>query len=182
MNMKYFRRCEVACTKERGHRHRIGQRSLLIFLGVFSLVLTPLTGVLADQLFHSVRLSIDLTPDGAAAGHPALRSGHVVDIHPNGPINGAHERYQLIGAKPNTAYHIVLRVFTGSCAGPADPGFDPLPTVTLTTNKQGNAQGKFDFPASAPLPTPVFFGVRWTLIDDDGVVAYDTDCITVGLD
>jgi len=122
-----------------------------------------------------------LTPDGARHEHPVLRSGHVVDIHPNGPVNGAHERYLLNGAKPNTSYNVVLRVFTGSCAGPADPGFDPLKTVTLTTDKQGNAQGKFDFPASAPQPTPIFFGVRWTLINN-GVVAYDTDCITVGVD
>ena len=82
---------------------------------------------------------------------------------------------------PNTTYDVVLRVFDGSCAGPVS-SLDPLPTVTLTTNKQGNAQDKFDFPAAAPLPAPIFFGVRWTLVDENGVVAYDTDCITVGLD
>ena len=157
------------------------QRSILALVGVLALVLTPLTGVIADQLFHSVRLSLVLTPGGAVAGHPALRSGHVVDIHPNGPINGAHERYLLNGAKPNTTYEVVLRVFDGSCAGLVS-SLDPLPTVTLTTDKQGNAQGKFDFPAAAPLPAPIFFGVRWTLVDESGVVAYDTDCITVGLD
>ncbi len=151
-------------------------------IGACALVLTPLTVVVADQLFHSVRLSLELTPDGAAHGHPVLRSGHVVDIHPNGPVNGAHERYLLNGAKPNTAYTVLLRVFDGSCAGPADSSLDPLKTVTLTTDQQGNAQGKFDFPASPPLPAPVFFGVRWTLVDGNGVVAYDTDCITVGLD
>jgi len=158
------------------------QRSILLLVGVLVLLLTPLTVVVADQLFHTVRLSLGLTPDGAMHGHPALRSGHVVDIHPNGPVNGAHERYLLNGAKPNTAYDVVLRVFDGNCAGPADPSLDPLKTVTLTTNQQGNAQGKFDFPAAAPLPAPIFFGVRWTLVDENGVVAYDTDCITVGLD
>ena len=179
MNMHRFLNCGITPTNS--SRLRIGQRSLLILVGVFSLVLTPLSGVIADQLFHSVRLSLDLTPDGAAAGHPALRSGHVVDIHPNGPINGAHERYQLNGAKANTTYQVVLRVFDNSCAGPVS-SLDPLPTVTLTTNRQGNASGKFDFPATAPLPSPIFFGVRWTLVDSNGVVAYDTDCITVGLD
>ena len=158
------------------------QKSILALVGVLALVLTPLTAVVADQLFHTVRLSLELTLDGAKHEHPALRSGHVVDIHPNGPVNGAHERYLLNGAKPNTAYDVVLRVFDGNCAGPADPSLDPLKTVTLTTNKQGNAQGKFDFPATAPLPAPIFFGVRWTLVDENGVVAYDTDCITVGLD
>jgi len=158
------------------------QRSVLVLVGVLVLVLTPLTVVVADQLFHTVRLSLGRTPDGATHGHPALRSGHVVDIHPNGPVNGAHERYLLNGAKLNTAYDVVLRVFDGNCAGPADPSLDPLKTVTLTTDQQGNAQGKFDFPAAAPLPAPIFFGVRWTLVDESGVVAYDTDCITVGLD
>lgn len=145
------------------------------------LLVAPRAGI-ADQLFHTVRLSLVLTPDGAAAGHPVLRSGHVVDIHPNGPVNGAHERYLLNGAKPKTAYAVVLRVFDNNCAGPTDPVLDPLQTVTLTTNQQGNAQGKFDFPAMAPLPAPLFFGVRWTLLDENGVVAYETDCITVGLD
>src|SRR5712692_8607956 len=157
------------------------QRSVLVLVGVLVLVLTPLTVVVADQLFHTVRLSLMLMPDGAAAGHPALRSGHVVDIHPNGPVNGAHERYLLNGAKPKTAYDVVLRVFDNNCAG-APSGFDRLKTVTLTTDQHGNAQGKFDFPAMAPLPEPLFFGVRWTLLDANGVVAYDTDCITVGLD
>jgi hypothetical protein len=177
---KHFRLWEMAFGT--GSGQRMGQRRVLMLVGVLSLVLSPLTGVRADQLFHSVRLSLDLTLDGANAGHPALRTGHVLDIHPNGPINGAHERYQLNGAKPNTAYDVVLRVFTGSCSGPADPGFDPLKTLTLTTNQHGNASGKFDFPATAPLPAPIFFGVRWTVVDNNGVVAYDTDCITVGLD
>jgi hypothetical protein len=144
------------------------------------LLAAPRAGV-ADQLFHTVRLSFRLTPDGALAGHPALRSGHVVDIHPNGPVNGAHERYQLNGAKPNTAYAVVLRVFTDTCGG-APSGFDRLTTVTLRTDQHGNAQGKFDFPAGPPPPTPLVVGVRWTLVDEQGEVAYDTDCITVGID
>ncbi len=163
---------------------RYAQRRKLVVLGgaaiLAMLLVAPRAGV-ADQLFHTVRLSLVLTPDGAAAGHPTLRSGHVVDIHPNGPVNGAHERYLLNGAKPNTAYDVVLRVFDNNCAG-APSGFDRLKTVTLTTDQHGNAQGKFDFPAMAPLQEPLFFGVRWTLLDANGVVAYDTDCITVGLD
>ena len=157
------------------------QRKRLALVGAVVLVLMSLTGAVADQVFHTVRLSLGLTPDGATHGHPVLRSGHVIDIHPNGPVNGAHERYLLNGAKPNTTYRVLLRIFTGNCAGPVDP-LDPLQTVTLTTNRQGNAHGKFDFPASAPLPAPISFGVRWTLVDENDVVAYDTDCITVGLD
>jgi hypothetical protein len=151
--------------------------------GVFALALllvTPRAGV-ADQLFHTVRLPFVLTPDGALAGHPVLRSGHVVDIHPNGPVNGAHERYQLNGAKPNTAYEVVLRVFTDNCGG-TPSSLDRLQTVTLTTDQHGDAQGKFDFPAGPPRSKPLFVGVRWTLVDPNGVVAYETDCITVGVD
>src|SRR4029453_10985924 len=86
MSMHRFLHCGI--TRTDSSKLRIWQRSVLILVGVFSLFLTPLSGVIADQLFHSVRLSLDLTPDGAAAGHPALRSGHVVDINPKVPING----------------------------------------------------------------------------------------------
>ena len=157
-------------------------RTLRLLIGTMAVVLTsPLAGF-ADQTFHTARLSFLLTPAGAAAGHPELRSGHAVDIHPNGPVNGAHERYVINGAKPNTEYDVVLRVFNDSCAGAPHPEFDFLGTITLTTDKHGNAQGKFTFPATPPLPAPVFLGVLWTLVDENGVVAYDTDCITVGLD
>src|SRR6266498_1721276 len=143
--------------KEESYMSRYAKRRRLVVLGgaaiLAMLLVAPQAGV-ADQLFHTVRLSLVLTPDGAAAGHPALRSGHIVDIHPNGPVNGAHERYLLNGAKPNTAYDVVLRVFDGNCAG-APSGFDRLRTVTLTTDQHGNAQGKFDFPATAPLPAPL---------------------------
>lgn len=158
------------------------QKSILALVGVFALVVTPLTAVVADKLFHTVNLLLVLTIDGAVNGHSPLRSGHVIDIHPNGPVHLAHERYLLNGAKPNTAYDVVLRVNDGSCAGPVS-AFDMLKTVTLITDKQGNAHGKADFPASTPLPTPrpIFFGIRWTLVAG-GVVAYETDCITVGVD
>ena len=157
--------------------------NILTLRGVFAvalLLVAPRAGV-ADQLFHTVRLPFVLTPDGALAGHPVLRSGHVVDIHTNGPVNAAHERYLLNGAKPQTAYAVVLRIFNDNCGG-TPSSLDRLKTVTLTTDQHGNAQGKFDFPAGPPRPTPLFVGVRWTLVDANGVVAYDTDCITVGVD
>ena len=159
------------------------QKSILALIGVLVLVLTPLTAVVADQLFHTVRLSLGLTLDGALHGHPVLRSGHVVDIHPNGPVNGALERYMINGAKRNTEYDVVLRIFNLDCTGVATPGLDPLTTTTLITDKNGNAQGKVAFPPlSLPLPS---FGIRWTLVavnEVPVVVAYETDCITVGVD
>lgn len=153
-------------------------------VGTVALALIPTTIGFADQVFHSERLPFFLTPAGAAAGHPELRSGHVIDIHPNGPVNGAHERYMINGAKPDTEYHVVLRIF-GECFGTPDPVFDPVMTITLRTDKNGNAQGNFTFPAADPLPEPFFLGVFWTLVegeDENAVVAYETDCISVGID
>jgi hypothetical protein len=165
------------------------QIPLRILLGtIASLLATPMTGF-ADQLFHSVRLPFVLTLDGENADNPPLRSGHVIDIHPNGPVYGAHERYVVNGAKPNHRYDVVLRIFADDeedCQGtPTD--FDPLPTATLVTNQNGVAHGKFDFPAGDPLEEPLFVWVYWTLVepgsgDDEDTVAYQTDCILVGID
>jgi hypothetical protein len=163
------------------------RRTLPLLLGtIVSVLATPLTGF-ADQLFHSVRLPFVLTPEGAAVDNPPLRSGHVIDIHPNGPVYGAHERYVVNGAKPNHSYEVVLRIFADDaddCQGTPFPGFDPFPTVTLETNQNGVAHGKFDFPAGAPLEEPLFLWVYWTLVDveEAETVAYQTDCILVGVD
>jgi hypothetical protein len=162
------------------------QRTRRILLGTIALLLaTPMAGF-ADQLFHSVRLPLFLTPEGASVGNPPLQSGHVIDIHPNGPVYGAHERYMVNGAKPDHSYDVVLRIFdvdADNCQGTPFPGFDPFPTVTLETNQNGVAHGKFDFPAGNPLDEPLFVWVYWTLVDvDEDTVAYQTDCILVGVD
>ena len=54
------------------------QRNIRALVGVFALVLMPLTAVVADQTFHSQRLSFALMTFGALAGHPERRSGQVV--------------------------------------------------------------------------------------------------------
>jgi hypothetical protein len=71
------------------------QMSLIAFVGVFAMILTVSTTVVADQVYHSERLPFALTDAGLLAGHPELRSGQVVNIHPNGPVNGALERYMI---------------------------------------------------------------------------------------
>lgn len=154
-------------------------KSSLVRIGAMIGLILSNSPALADQLFHTERLPLRLTEAGAAAGHPELRSGHVVDIHPNGPVNGALERYMINGAKPNHDYTVFLRLFVGDCdgLGPID-----LPTVVLGTNKRGNAHGKITFPVETVLPEPIFFGIFWELVDEEGVAAYDTDCIQVGLD
>ncbi len=94
------------------------QINLTVFVGAFALLLTLSTSVVADQVYHSERLPFTLTDAGAFVGHPELRSGQVVNIHPNGPVNGALERYMINGAKPNTSYQVVLQVFNStSCDG-----------------------------------------------------------------
>jgi len=160
------------------------QRSVLALMGVFALILLPLTVVIADQTFHTQRLSFSLTEAGSLNGHPELRSGDVVDIHANGPKIGALERYMINGAKPNTSYQVVL------AASPVDCGADPsifVPTATLVTNAQGNAHGQWLFTPGdlAPL-AGLTFGIRWTLVTaapgNSTIIAYQTPCIVVAVD
>ena len=153
---------------------------ILVLVGTLALVLTPPTAVSADQVFHSKRLSFSLTAAGEVAGHPEVRSAHVVDIHPNGPVNGAFERYLINGAASETSYRVILQVFNGGCEGEF---LFPLQTTTLTTNAQGNAHGKVAFTPQDLAPfSGLVFGVQWTLVDEDGVRAYETPCIVVAVD
>jgi hypothetical protein len=151
-------------------------------VAALALLLAPITLALADQDFHTERLPFSLTAEGAAAEppHPTLRSGHVVDIHANGPQIGALERYVINGARPNSSYDVVLELFEGNCEGAESP---PVTTITLQTNKQGNAHGGFVFTAEDLAPfSGAVVGVRWTLVDEDGIIAYATSCIVVAID
>jgi hypothetical protein len=154
----------------------------LVLVGTVALLLAPISGTLADQDFHTQRLPLFLTAEGAVADppHPPLRSGQVVDIHANGPQIGALERYMINGARANSTYAVVLEIFAGDCAGVPSP---PIMTTTLETNQQGNAHGGFVFTAEdlAPVSGAVV-GVRWTLVDAEGVLAYATSCIVVTVD
>ncbi len=136
------------------------------------------TSVFADQVYHSERLDLAVTEDGAAAGHPELRKGQVVNIHPNGPVNGAHERYMIVGAMPNTSYQVEIQVFE-SCGG--DFMF-PIPTVTVDTDKHGKGRAKATFSAEDLAGfSGLTIGAQWHLIAD-GVAAYATECTTVTID
>ena len=149
----------------------------ILALGIFT------TPVYADRVFHTARLSAILTPAGAAAGHPALRAGQVVDIHTNGPVIYALERYMLNGAKPNTDYQVVLSVSPTGCGNPQNV---QVPTALLTTNAQGDATGNHTFtPAdvvAAGLHAGMTLGITWDFVSN-GIIAYQTPaCINVGLD
>src|SRR5690606_7017344 len=103
----------------------------------------------ADKAYHTERLPFSLTDAGAQAGHPELRSGHVVNIHPNGPVVGAIEQYMLNGAKPRTTYGVILTAYVldnGECTDDvAGPDF-PITTGTITTGPSGNGKDSFVFP------------------------------------
>ena len=154
----------------------------LVFIGTIALsFLSPISSAFADQDFHSQQLPWFLTPEGAAVGHPELRSDHVVDVHANGPQIGAIERYLINGAKPNTTYEVWLEIFTGSCDGD-EVAFSPLFTRALGTNEQGNAQDGTVFPAEALDGLAGVYGILWTLVDEEGTIAYETPCIVVTVD
>ncbi len=136
----------------------------------------------ADMTFHTQRLTFALTPAGMMAGNPQLIAGQVVDIHPDGPVNGAIEQYMINGAKPNTAYQVKLRIFP-SCTGVslATTPQMTISTALLTTDNTGFAQGSFVFTSASLVPfNGLTFGVLWTLVSGP-IVAYDTVCISVSV-
>lgn len=152
--------------------------SLVLFSSI-AIVLATATVVLADQVYHSERLDFTLTADGQAAGHPILRDGHVVNIHPNGPVNGAIERYMINGANPETIYNMNLSAFAGGCGG--ERLFE-LTTTVLMTDKNGNAHGEKIFtPDDLAGLSGMTVGAKWTLVAG-GVDAYQTICTTVRID
>ncbi|MGE0826766.1 MAG: hypothetical protein AB7G75_31310 [Candidatus Binatia bacterium] len=151
---------------------------LLTLVGSFILSLLLPGFVGADKVYHSERLDFWLTEAGDLAGHPELRSGHVVNIHPNGPVNGALERYMINGAKPDTSYQVVILVSEIGCVG--EP--TRFSTALLETNRKGNAQGKAGFsPADLAGFSGQTFGVRW-ILEAGNVAAYETDCTIVSVD
>ena len=148
----------------------------LRIVGAFAFLALPMLAATAsaDQAFHT--LHADLVPVGGAP----LRSGFVNDIHTNGVQNGAHERYVLNGAQPDTRFQVTIHLFL----------FDPtcstaplaLPTATLGTNGQGNGQAKAEFPAGPPSPLAGFtHGILWQFSVGASVV-YQTACYPLTLD
>ncbi len=157
------------------------RRFILSLVGAVVLSLLQVPRALADQTYHSERLDLWRTAAGQAAGHPKLRSGQVVNIHPNGPVNGAIERYMINGAAANTTYQVVIEAFADlKCAG--DSALS-IPTTLLSTNRQGNAHGQAGFSRDDLIPfSGQTLGVFWTLVGNGGVIAYRTDCTVVSID
>lgn len=137
--------------------------------------------VSANQVYHTQNLDLTLTAAGMLAGHPVLRAGHVINIHANGPVIGALERYLIEGAKSDTAYQVKAHVFT-SCGGSLVLTLDD---TTLMTDTNGNAHGGIVISDSTidgllGSASTLTFGVQWVLISE-GTTAYQTVCTTVTL-
>lgn len=135
---------------------------------------------LADQSEHTTHLALSVTAGGAAAGHPELQGGEVVNTHTSGPVNFAIEDYMIGGAKPDTAYAVVLLLFAGSCSGPL--AFPFANGAVLTTDAHGNAHGQAKIsPDQVADLHDTDWGITWTLVAG-GVAAYTTDCSQVHID
>jgi hypothetical protein len=154
----------------------------LVLVSLFCLV----PAAYADRSFHTVQLPLMLTTAGQTAGFPELATGHVVDIHANGPTVYAIEQYMINGAKPSASYQVADVVWIGGC--PSDPSTPPdaiLPTVVLTTNAHGFAQGNTMISPDTITQFGLHgatLGIVWTLTSDS-VVAYSTpSCINVAMD
>jgi len=140
------------------------------------------TVTFADRAYHSENLPLS---DSGLEGHPDLQAGHVVNIHPNGPINFAHERYMVNGASPSTLYQVVIEVHESIDCDTEVPGL--LPTAILATNDKGNGHAGVTL-APGLIDDLGLHGVtltiRWSLRvgDENGPEAYGTECTEVLLD
>lgn len=138
---------------------------------LIGLLLIPSAVALADQSYHTERLSLTLTPAGGVAGH-TLRNGMVVNIHPNGPVNGAIENYVLNGAKPNTEYQVSWNI--SEIAGePVDPPLEVPTGMVVQTDKKGN--GHCTFKISYDQQTTMGFHgfdgqVTWLFVVEGGTI------------
>jgi hypothetical protein len=150
------------------HRLTISTVGLVLAFGM------AVPQVSADQTFHTER--IPLLP---VAGAP-LHQGFVVDVHANGPVIFAQERYVLVGATPNGVYQVQLMAHLssdGSCSGRL---IATIPEATLLTNAAGNGEAGFTFiPAQAPPPGT--YDLQWQVLTG-GTVAYQTACTPVAID
>jgi hypothetical protein len=159
-------------------------RRLALVAGlVVPVLLVAAAPVAADQSNHTEYLVVTRTAAGAADGQPALRAGHVVNIHAQGPQVFAIEGYELNGARPMTDYAIVVEFYAGSCSGAF--AF-PFPNgVVVSTNAAGVARGQARITPDLVTQFGLHdtdWGLIWDFVAPDGVVAYQTPCAQVHID
>lgn len=132
------------------------------------LALGPAVTASADNVYHSERLEF--------VGADADFHGQVINIHPNGVVNGALERYQVIGAAPQTSYDVWIQVC--SVGGFADF----IRTAGIVTDRRGNGHARAKFtPAELAPFAGATISIRWVL-KTDGVITYTTACTEVTID
>lgn len=147
---------------------------LLLVVVLLALVFVPVTAS-ADGVYHSEHIA--LTP----VGTQPLRTGFVENIHANGPVVFAMERYVLNGASPETTYQVALNIWVGNLTCTGAPTA-VLETASFTTNVAGNGVGHARFsPADADGLHGLTIGIIWTL-SIGTTVAYHTACTEVTLD
>ena len=127
--------------------------------------------VAADAVYPTERLP--LLPVGDAAG-----TGFVVNIHPNGPLHFAQERYALRGAEPGATYSVFL-IVDASALDCAFPGLEILMKAELTTNKAGNATAPADFfftpEGIPPCLRNASFPIHWNVTLDNALTHQTAD-------
>lgn len=153
------------------------RRARVVLTALFALLALSATPVAADAVYHTDQLV--LQPAGGAIG-----SGRVVNIHPNGPMVFASERYMLRGAEPNATYQVWLIID----AAELDCAFTEVPILmaaAVSTNRAGNATTPADFyftPGGVP---PCLrnqsFPIHWEVMLD-GQLTHQTLPTTVTLD
>jgi hypothetical protein len=152
-------------------------RRFAIPAALLCLALSP--GVAAaDSVYHTERLALE--PVGGARG-----AGMVVNIHPNGPVVFASERYALRGAEPNASYTVWLIIDASDVTGCDFPGLTIQMKADLQTNAAGNGTSPADFyfaPGGIPACLRnVSFPIHWEVTLAD-VLTHQTDSTIVTLD
>ena len=148
---------------------KVVRRSLILAM-VAMVAMLGMGGVAAaDSAYHSERLSF------SGGSDPAFH-GQVVNIHANGPVNGALERYQVVRAEPSTDYEVWIQF----CVDGAFADFTQ--TAVLATDARGTGHASAAFTAADLAP---FSGatvvIRWVL-RVDATDVYATPCTTVTID
>jgi hypothetical protein len=152
-------------------------RPLAISAALLCLALSPGLA-LADSVYHTERLALE--PVGGAQG-----TGMVVNIHPNGPMVFASERYALRDAEPNASYTVWLVIDASNLTGCDFPGLTIEMKADLQTNAAGNGTSPADFyfqPGGIPpCLRDMSFPIHWE-VTLDGVLTHVTDSTIVTLD
>lgn len=151
--------------------------TLSALIGALMLLAASAGMVSADAVYHSDRL--ELHPVGGAAG-----TGLVVNIHPNGPVVFATERYGLRGAEANASYTVWLMIDASDLACDFEGLAIPM-KAELQTNAAGNGTSPADFffrpEGIPPCLRNASFPIHWE-VTLDGTLTHTTDVTIVTLD